>query len=111
MDYEARFERIEGALETAIHGLNQLTTSQLRVVESQQQMTDFQTSLAKSQQRVVESQQQLMESMVESQRRSVQAEERLSNEMRLLAEAQRHTDERLNGLIGYIEGMDRRPPQ
>jgi hypothetical protein len=37
---------------------------------------------------------------------------KLSDQMSKLAEAQKHTDERLNDLIGVVDGMIRnRPPQ
>jgi hypothetical protein len=36
----------------------------------------------------------------------------LTDEVRKLAEAQRHTDERMNGLISVVDGLVRnRPPQ
>ena len=35
---------------------------------------------------------------------------RLAEEQRLLKEAQRHTEERLNALITVVDGMIRRPP-
>ncbi len=79
MDYEARFERIEGILSS-------IAPIMLKIVEVQA-------------------------SLVEIDRRIGEKLDAAAVEIKQLIDAQRHTDERLNGLIGYIDRMDRRPSQ
>ena len=71
MEYEARFERIEGILAS--------------IAPIMRQIVDMQASL------------------VEVDRRIGEKLDAAAEEIKQLADAQRHTDERLNGLIGYIQ--------
>ena len=48
--------------------------------------------------------------LAEEQKRLAQEQRRLAEAQTRLTEAQQHTEERLNGLIGVVDGMIRRPP-
>jgi hypothetical protein len=108
----SRPDSMERLMQTFQNGLSSLVESQVRLAESQAQITiqvgrliGVVEGVAGALARVVG----IVEDIATAQRHMESELADLKDSVRELREAQKHTDERLNALIALVEGFVRRP--
>ena len=75
-----------------------------------QHVDHFQREISSAVRALAEGQKLMQEEMRAGFRYLLEEQKRLAEAQARLTEAQQHTEERLNGLIGVVDGMIRRPP-
>ena len=101
---ESRLDRIERILEMVTHDIVQGQASQSRIDEG------F-LKLEEAQRRTEETITSVVQEFAQEHQLLLKAQVLLTDRVDELREAQKHTDERLNALIGVVDGVVRRRPQ
>jgi seryl-tRNA synthetase len=102
---KSRLDRLEGLMELLIDDHLRFSDDLKQLLTAQVLLTDAQRRTEENVQKIAAAQKELTEALAAAQKD-------LRKELAELAEAQKHTDERLNALINVVDDLVRnRPPQ